>query len=173
MSRRFKAVTQNRLDARLTQHLSTLSLSTTMVDGLHVEEHVILIALGIDDGGKKHVLGLWEGATENHKVCMSLLTNLVGRGLDAQRSMLFAIDGSKALRKAIRPVFGEYAVVQRCQVHKTANVRDHLPKEMHKSVGKSMRDAYKAPPASAAKRRLLAVAGPARDRPPGSGCVAA
>jgi len=118
--------------------------------------------------GEMRILGLWEGATENHKVCMSLLNNLVGRGVDAQRSTLFVIDGSKALRKAIRRVFGDYAIVQRCQVHKTANVRDHLPKEMHQSVGKAMRDAYKAPSASAAKKRLLGLANQLDNDHPGA-----
>jgi transposase-like protein len=91
-------------------------------------------------------------------VCLSLLQNLVSRNLDVQRSTLFVIDGSGALRKAIRTVFGQYAIVQRCQVHKVQNVRDHLPKEMHQSVRKAMRDAYQARSVAAAKTRLLALA---------------
>jgi transposase-like protein len=133
-------------------------MAAIMIDGIHIDEHVILIALGIDEGGQKHLLGLWEGATEHHKVCLSLLQNLVRRNLDVQRSTLFVIDGSGALRKAIRTVFGEYALVQRCQVHKAKNVRDHLPKEMQQSVRKAMRDAYQARSVAAAKTRLVALA---------------
>lgn len=157
VSRRFKALTQKRLDDLLSQDLQDLPIVAILIDGIHIDEHVILIALGIDEGGQKHVLGLWEGATEHHKVCVSLLNNLIGRNLDVQRSMLFIIDGSAALAKAIRKVFCGYAIIQRCQVHKVNNVRDHLPKQMHQSVGKAMRDAYRAPSAAAAKTRLLAL----------------
>lgn len=158
VSRRFKAITEKRLHELLSQDLRGLPMAAIMIDGIHIDEHVILIALGIDEGGKKHLLSLWEGATEHHKVCLSLLNNLVGRNLDVQRSTLFVIDGSGALRKAIRTVFGQYAIVQRCQVHKVRNVRDHLPKEMHHSVKKAMRDAYQARSVAAAKTRLLALA---------------
>jgi transposase-like protein len=85
-----------------------------------------------------------------------------------QRSTLFVVDGSGALRKAIRTVFGDYALVQRCQVHKVANVRDHLPKEMHESVRKAMRDAYQAPTVAAAKARLLALAKQLDNEHPGA-----
>jgi transposase-like protein len=158
VSRRFKAITEKRLHELLSQDLGELPMAAIMIDGIHIDEHVILIALGIDEGGQKHLLGLWEGATEHHKVCLSLLQNLVRRNLDVQRSTLFVIDGSGALRKAIRTVFGEYALVQRCQVHKAKNVRDHLPKEMQQSVRKAMRDAYQARSVAAAKTRLVALA---------------
>ena len=152
----------------LSQDLGQLPIAAILIDGIHIDEHVILIALGIDEGGTKHVLGLWEGATEHHKVCLSLLNNLVRRNLDVQRSTLFVIDGSGALRKAIRTVFGDYAIVQRCQVHKVANVRDHLPKEMHDSVRKAMRDAYQASSVAAAKTRLLALAKQLANEHPGA-----
>lgn len=158
VSRRFKAVTTKQLNALLARDLEGLKLKAIMLDGIHIAEHVILIAVGISDDGNKHVLGLWEGATENKAVCVTMLNSLVGRGVDAQRSMLFVIDGSKGLRSAIRAVFGERALVQRCQVHKRRNVRDHLPKELHASVAKSMRDAYKSSSPKAAKTRLQALA---------------
>jgi len=168
VSRRFKAITEKRLEELLSRDLRGMDIRAIMVDGIHVDEHVILIALGIDATGAKHVLGLWEGATEHHKVCLSLLNNLVRRNLDPQRSTLFVIDGSGALRKGIRTVFGEYAIVQRCQVHKVANVRDHLPKEMHDSVRKAMRDAYQASSVAAAKARLLALAKQLETEHPGA-----
>ena len=87
--------------------LSSLPIErdAVMIDGLHIDDHVVLVALGVDEEARKHVLGLWQGATENSSVCKALLNNLVGRGLDTQRSLLFVIDGSPALRKAIRTVF--------------------------------------------------------------------
>lgn len=158
VSRRFKAATEAQVKALLGRDLQALNLVALMMDGIHIQEHVVLIALGIGEDGRKHVLGLWEGASENKAVCMTMLNSLVARGLDPQRSLLFVIDGSKALRAAIRDVFGARALVQRCQVHKRRNVLGHLPKELHPSVGKGIRDAYAARSKSAAKKRLLTLA---------------
>ncbi len=88
----------------------------------------MICAVGVDSAGKKHVLGLREGATENAEVARSLLEELVARGLDPKRRRLFVIDGAKALRAAIAPVFGENTPVQRCRNHKIRNVVGHLPK---------------------------------------------
>jgi transposase-like protein len=85
--------------------------------------------VGIDLQGQKHVLGLWHGATENATVVKTLLEDLVSRGLDSERKMLIVIDGAKALRKAVKMIFGEQALVQRCRLHKMRNVLDHLPQE--------------------------------------------
>jgi len=139
--------------------LDDRNLLAVMIDGIHIKDHLVLIALGIDDDGNKHVLGLWERATENHRVCSALLANLIERGLPVNRSLLFIVDGSKALTKAIRKTFGELALIQRCQVHKIRNVLDYLPKEKPVGVRKAIRDAYASPSASAADKRLRALAG--------------
>jgi len=86
-----------------------------------------LLVLGIDAQGNKHVLGLREGSTEATRVVASLLSDLIDRGLDAQRMRLWVIDGGKALRKAIVQTFGATALIQRCQEHKRRNVLEHLP----------------------------------------------
>jgi transposase-like protein len=158
VSRRFVAATRKQLDEMMSRDLSKLSLCALMLDGIHVAEHLVLVALGIDETGQKHVLGLHEGSTENATVCTTLLSDLVARGMRADRSMLFVIDGGKALRKAIRDVFLERAVVQRCQVHKRRNVEDHLPEEMKKSVGHTISMAYKSADAVRAKRMLESLA---------------
>ena len=84
--------------------------------------------------GVKHPLGVLEGATENAAVVQALLDNLVDRGLDPQVCRLFIIDGSKALREAIRRTFGKLTPIQRCQVHKGRNIMERLPKHLHASV---------------------------------------
>ena len=94
---------------------------------MHVEDHVLLVALGIDTVGAKHVLGVREGATENATACTALLTDIVERGLATDRAILAVLDGAKALAKAVRNVCGNRAIIQRCQVHKLRNVLDHLP----------------------------------------------
>jgi putative transposase len=100
------------------------------------------VAPGIEKSGKKHVLGLWQGATENTTVVKSLLEDLVARGLKQDRRYLFVIDGAKALRAAIHKVFGEQAEVQRCQIHKRRNVKDHLSKIAQGDYDRRIRNAY-------------------------------
>jgi putative transposase len=91
-------------------------------------------------------------------VVTELLQNLVTRGLRVEQSMLFVIDGGKAIRKALRDVFGDRAIVQRCQVHKARNVRDHLPESRRSYVAKQMRDAYNSTTATTAKKKLMQLA---------------
>ena len=88
----------------------------------------MVVALGVTVDRRKQGLGLWHGATENSTVAKGLLEDLIERGLDPGQPMLFVIDGSKALRKAIREVFGADARAQRCRVHKQRNIVEHLPK---------------------------------------------
>jgi putative transposase len=157
-SRRFVAKTQQRLEQWLERDLSEMHIVAVMLDAIQVDEHAVVVALGIDESGAKHALGLWLGATENSAVCGALLDNLIERGLDPQLGYLFIIDGSKALRKAIRERFGRRALVQRCQEHKRRNVLGHLPERLHPSVAKTMRDAYRSRSKATAKRRLLQLA---------------
>jgi transposase-like protein len=129
-----------------------------MIDGIHVGEHLVLVALGIDEKGEKHVLALHEGATENATTCTALLNGMVARGLSTERTMLFVIDGGKGLLKAIRSVFGVRTFIQRCQLHKRRNVEEHLPENRRKNVGATMVAAYRCTDAARAKRMLEALA---------------
>jgi putative transposase len=114
--------------------LGDLDLAALVIDGVRFRDVCVVVALGVDHRGRKHILGLYAGATENATTCKGLLEDLVRRGLDQQGRLLFVIDGSKAVRAAIRATFGEAARVQRCQVHKKRNVRDHLPKSYHRTL---------------------------------------
>jgi transposase-like protein len=154
VSRRFVALTTEKLTEWMARPLGDLDLLAIFIDGIHFGEHIVLCALGIDATGAKHVLGLWEGATENEIACKAMLENLVARGLKPNRSRLFIIDGSKGLRAAIRSVFGKRTLVQRCQVHKVRNVLGHLPDERHADVRAAMREAYKCTKVETAKRLL-------------------
>ena len=128
VSRRFVALSQGQLDEWLHRPLGELDLPVVMIDGIHFHDRVILVALGIDSLGNKHVLGLREGSTEATRVVRALLAELIERGLDAQRMRLWVIDGGKALRKAIVECFGATALIQRCQELKRRNVIEHLPR---------------------------------------------
>jgi transposase-like protein len=154
VSRRFVALTQRKLERWLARSLDELDLRVVIIDGKIFRGHCVLIAQGIDSSGKKHVLGLREGTTENATVAKALLTDLIERGLSTDHAVLFVIDGSKALRKAIRQVYGELGVVQRCQEHKRRNVLEHLPECMRASVERVLRQAWDLSDARAATRQL-------------------
>jgi putative transposase len=158
VSRRFVGATREKLAEMMSRDLSALPLCAVMIDGIHVGEYLVLVAIGIDEQGEKHVLALYEGTTENATVCTALLQDLVARGLKTNRTLLFVVDGSKALCKAIRSVFGARALLQRCQVHKRRNVEDHLPEDMKKNAGRAMAAAYRCADAGRARRMLEALA---------------
>jgi len=158
VSRRFVAATEEELSKRWSGSLASLCLAALMIDGIVCGEHTIIVAIGIDEKGNKHALGLVEGATENASSCTRLLTNLVDRGLDTTKSILVVIDGAKALAKSVRDVFGERAVIQRCQVHKKRNVLDHLPEHRRASIGAMISTAYRSPDPKRALRMLQKIA---------------
>ena len=166
VSRRFVALSTKRLEAFLGRPLGELDLRVVYIDGKVFRDHCMVIALGIDTAGRKHVLGLREGATETAAVTSGLLSDLVTRGLPTDRTLLFVIDGAPGLRRAITDVFGSRGVVQRCQVHKYRNVLGHLPERLHGYVGKALRDAWDLDSASRAARALERLAGSLeRDHP--------
>jgi len=158
VSRRFVARTQRQLEAFLFRSLEDEDFPILLLDGTGFGEHTLVVAMGIDTRGKKHVLGVVEGSTENEAVCRRLLSNLVDRGLPVERARLVGIDGGKGLRKAVRNVFGNWALIQRCQLHKIRNVVEHLPQGKRAWVKAAMRKAYASETAGQAKRRLLELA---------------
>ena len=111
----------------MARRLDDVRLAVMMLDGMEIAERTHVVALGITTEGVKIPLGLWEGSTENATLAPTLLADLVDRGLDPEQAILFVIDGGKALRKAIKDVFGEHALVHRCHRHKERNVLDLLP----------------------------------------------
>ena len=124
------------------------------IDGQRFAEHHILSAVGVDTEGKKHILGIESGATENAASVKRLLTRLRDHGLPTDRKYLFVIDGAKALRAAIEEVFGGDQPVQRCRNHKLRNVVDELPKEQQGQALNLMRAAWKVKTAEEGEKRL-------------------
>lgn len=141
VSRHFVRATTDRLkelsDRRFDERFVVI-----YVDGLVYAGQTIIVALGVTLDGRKVVLGLRQGATENATVCKDLLTDLVSRGVASDRATLFVIDGAKALRSAISDVWGAYAVVQRCQQHKRANIKDYVSEQHWAEVKRRLDDAY-------------------------------
>ena len=143
VSRSFVERTRRSLGELISRRLDDVRLAVMMIDGLELQGRTNIVALGITTEGRKIPLGLWEGSTENATVATALLSDLVERGLDPEQGILFVIDGAKALRKAIRNVFGD-APVQRCVRHKERNVLDHLPERDRPAVKQRLRRAWAA-----------------------------
>src|ERR1700736_3558808 len=154
VSERFVYGTERKLAELMSRELRALALVAVMIDGVDFSEHVVLAAVGIDELGDKHVLGLRGGATENAAAVRALLADLVERGLDTNRSLLIVIDGAKALHKAVVEVFGTRALIQRCREHKKRNVTDALPERLRASVRSAMNQAYATREAKRARRLL-------------------
>jgi putative transposase len=134
--------TRTALGDLMSRRLDDMRLAVMMLDGLEIAERTHVVALGITTEGVKVPLGLWEGSTENATLARTLLADLVDRGLDPEQAILFVIDGGKALRRAIRDVFGEHALVHRCQRHKERNVCDLLPERDRDQVRARIRAAW-------------------------------
>ena len=127
------------------RRLDELELLILYLDGVIFGEHHVLVAVGVDAAGEKHVLGIAEGASENPVVARGLLEDIVRRGVRTDRKYLFVIDGSKALRAAIDAVFGAENPVQRCRHHKLENGMGYLPEHLKDQTKAAMRSAFRLP----------------------------
>jgi len=127
ISRRFVKQTETALAELMARDLTGEDIKVLMLDGEHMAERCVIVALAITADGTKKPVGLWDGSTENKTVVRSLLADLVDRGLTVDGGLLVVIDGAKALSAAVREVFGAKAAIQRCTLHKRRNVADHLP----------------------------------------------
>jgi transposase-like protein len=154
VSEQFIQRTRSALGELMARRLEDVRLAVMMLDGLEIAERTHVVALGISTEGIKIPLGLWEGSTENATLARTLLSDLVDRGLDCEQAVLFVIDGGKALRKAIRDVFGEHALVHRCQRHKERNVCDLLAERDRDQVRARMRAAWSLSDPTLARDRL-------------------
>ena len=146
VSRRFIEASAAQLAALNESSLADLAVLVIYIDGIVVSGHHIIAAVGVDEAGDKHLLGLALGASENAQVVKDLLRGMIARGLDASLSYLFVIDGGAALRSAIDEMFGQRAHVQRCRTHKLRNVLERLPKTEAAQTKAVMMAAYKLAP---------------------------
>ena len=154
VSRHFVKATAEQMREFLERDLSALDLIAIFIDGIEFKGHLLVVAMGLDRDGRKHILGLWQGATENTEVCKSLLEDMTRRGLNTCKDYLFVLDGSKALRSAVARVFGAEALVQRCQAHKRRNVLKHMSAEHQGIVDARISAAYKMADYDEAKKSL-------------------
>jgi putative transposase len=173
VSRTFVQRTRDLLWKLMNRPLADLRLAVIMLDGIELHGRTNIVDLGISTEGDKFALGLWDGSTENASVAGALLADLVDRRLDVEQGLLFVLDGSKALRKAIRQVFGNEVPVQRGVQHKERNVLDHLPsatasRSRRDSAGRGRRATTTARSSSSTRSRSSSTA-PTPAPPPHSG----
>jgi transposase-like protein len=154
VSRHFVKATAEQMRVFLERELSGLDLVAIFIDGIEFKGHLLVVAMGLDKDGRKHILGLCQGATENAEVCKSLLEDMDRRGLNTGKDYLFVLDGAKALRSAVTRMFGEKALVQRCQQHKRRNVLKHLPEKHQNAIDARISSAYKMTDYNEARKSL-------------------
>jgi len=150
----FVQASREKLKQLVERSLIEISIAVMVIDGTIFKGQNLVVAVGIDPSGRKLVLGLRQGATENATVVGALLGELSERGLDFTAPRLYLVDGSKAIRAAIRNYAGDAAFVQRCQVHKIRNVVEHVPQAERPALKYRMRVAYGATEAADARRLL-------------------
>ncbi len=146
--------TRTALGELMGRRLDDVRLAVMMLDGMEIADRTHVVALGITTDGVKIPLGLYEGSTENATVATALLSDLVDRGLDPEQAILFVTDGGKAIRRAIKDVFGERALVHRCHRHKERNVTDLLPERDRPMILTRIRGAWALKDPDLAERRL-------------------
>ncbi len=150
----FVEASRKKLKELMERSLSGLSIAVIVIDGTVFKGQSLVVAVGIDASGRKLVLGLRQGATEHATVVGALLEGLMERGVDFSQPRLYLVDGSKAIRAAIRNHAGEAAFVQRCQVHKIRNVTEHVAEADRPALKYRMRVAYGAAEAADARNLL-------------------
>src|SRR5258708_28539544 len=154
VSEHFIEASRTKLKAMMERRLDKTRLCALLIDATPFEGQQMVAALGIGQDGRKTILGIRQGATENATVVGELLGDLVDRGLDFSEPRLYVLDGGKALTAAVKKHAGESAAIQRCQVHKRRNVLDHLSEEQQPQVAKKLNAAYASQDYDAAKQAL-------------------
>jgi putative transposase len=145
VSRAMKGASEASLRQLMERSFKEHDILAVYIDGIEVAGHHVVAAVGLDDSGEKHLLGLVRGSSENAGVVKDLLQSLLKRGIDASVQRLFVIDGSKAIRSAIQQVYGEQGLVQRCRAHKVRNVIERLPGPTRAQTQSVLHAAYKLP----------------------------
>ena len=159
ISRRFVQQTETALAELMARDLAGEDIKVLMLDGEHLAQRCVVVALAILADGTKKPVGLWEGSTENKTVVGALLADLVARGLCVDDGLLVVLDGAKALSAAVREVFGDKALIQRCTLHKRRNVADHLPDKEQAWVDAKLVKAFVHPDPDQGLRRAKDLAG--------------
>jgi len=154
ISEHFIEASREKLQEMMERRLDKMRFCVLLIDATPFAGQQMVAALGISQDGRKTILGIRQGATENATVVGELLGDLMNRGLDFAELRLYVLDGGKALHAAVKKYAGESAPIQRCQVHKRRNVLDHLTDEQKPLVAKKLNAAYALEDYDAAQQAL-------------------
>jgi putative transposase len=155
VSRHFIEATTVKLKEFRERDLADISVFAVFIDTVHRGNDAFMVALGIDRDGRKHALGFWQGATENHEICEELFADMETRGLSLSKKILFITDGGKGVIKALKEKFGAKLLHQRCIIHKDRNIQKHLAKKYRKEAHRRFTRALEQNLYEDAKRMLL------------------
>ena len=155
VSRHLVRATARKIKELLERDLSSIDLFALFLDTIHRGGVAFIVALGLDRRGKKWTLGFREGATENHEICRSLLSDLESRGLKLSPQVLFITDGGGGILKCLRGRCGKRLIHQRCTIHKDRNIQDHLPKRYRQEAHRRYRRALELTRYSEARAELM------------------
>jgi len=141
VSRHMVEITTQKLQEFKERDLSGVRLFALFIDTIHRGGEAFMVGLGLDVEGHKHVLGFWQGATENHEVCEALLSDMERRGLGLSKRILWVTDGGKGILKTLKERFGKKLIHQRCTIHKDRNIQRHLAKKYRKEAHRRFKTA--------------------------------
>lgn len=156
VSRHIVAVTAKKLQEFKERDLSDCRVFAVFIDTIHRAGEAFMVALGIDMEGRKHVLGFWQGATENHEICQELFADMERRGLKISKKIIWVTDGGKGIIKVLRDRCGKKLIHQRCTIHKDKNIQKHLAKRYRKEAHRRFRTALEQTTYQDAKQMLVA-----------------
>lgn len=157
VSRHLVHATSRKIQELMERDLSSIDLFALFLDTIHRGGIAFTVALGLDRHGRKWNLGFWEGATENHVLCQSLLSDLESRGLKLSENVLFITDGGGGIIKCLKGRYGKALLHQRCTIHKDRNIQDHLPKRYRREAHRRYRRALELMRYSEAKEELMSL----------------
>jgi transposase-like protein len=156
VSRRWIRASAKKLKSLEERDLSGEDLVVIFIDGkAFSREKEMVVAVGVTMAGEKVILGFVETGSENHRVIRQFLQRLKQRGLRTAQEIMFVMDGSPGIRKAVNEEFPETAFVQRCTWHKREDVMSYLSKSEKEHYRPLLQEAYEEPSYAVAKEKLL------------------
>ncbi len=143
LSKRFKKATEDNLKELNTRSLALYDFICVFIDSKRYASDGLLVALGVTIEGYKIILGIEQSHTESSLAISQFFDKLIERGLKYDLGLLFIVDGSKGIIKAIEDKFQEYGFIQRCIWHKGENVSSYLSKHQQEICKIELKRSYK------------------------------
>lgn len=155
LSRKFKKSSGDKLQQLQTRSLAGYDIIAIFMDAKRYAKDGIVVGLGVTMDGRKIILGIEQMHSENGRAIEQWLDRLIERGLKFEQGVLFIIDGSKGIKKAVERKFSVYALTQRCRWHKRENVVAYLDDAQKAIFRRRLQEAYAKTTYNEAKAALM------------------